>query len=118
MCMSILCTPLHTPARAERWLGRRRGQLRLRFPPGYSLDRDPDELLNQDVKTDAAGRKRPRNPAELMGNEHRFLRSTQWRPEKVRSYFTPPECSLRLLRCQTSPAPGDICRAQIVNIPG
>jgi transposase len=69
---------------------RHRPQIRLLFLPGYSPELNPDELLNQDVKTNAVGRKRPRTPRELVGNVRRFLWSTQHRPDKVRSYFRHP----------------------------
>jgi hypothetical protein len=47
-------------------------------------------LLNQDVKSNAVGRQRPRDKGELMGNVRRYLWSTQRRPAKVRRYFHHP----------------------------
>lgn len=82
--------PVHGAASVERWAARHRPRLRLFFLPGYSPDLNPDELLNQDVKTNAVGRKRPRDKVELMGNVRRYLWSTQRRPAKVRRYFHHP----------------------------
>ncbi len=82
--------PVHVAAYVERWVKRHRRQIRLVFLPGYSPELNPDELLNQDVKSNAVGRKRPRDKEELIGNVRRFLRSTQRRPQKVRSYFRHP----------------------------
>jgi len=82
--------PVHVAAYVERWVKRHRRQIRLFFLPGYSPELNPDELLNQDVKTNAVGRKRPRDKEELMGNVRRFLWSTQRRPQKVRNYFRHP----------------------------
>lgn len=82
--------PVHGAAHVERWLARHRGHIRLFFLPGYSPELNPDELLNQDVKTNAVGRKRPRHEAELMRNVRRYLWSTQRRPGKVRRYFHHP----------------------------
>ncbi len=79
--------PVHGAADVERWVARHRGRIRLFFLPGYSPELNPDELLNQDVKTNAVGRKRPRNKGELIGNVRRFLWGTQRRPDKVRNYF-------------------------------
>lgn len=45
--------PVHTARRVEQWVARHRRQVRLFFLPGYSPDLNPDELLNQDVKTNA-----------------------------------------------------------------
>lgn len=82
--------PVHLAASVERWAERHRQRFRLFFLPGYSPDLNPDELLNQDVKTNAVGRKRPRDKVELMGNVRRYLWSTQRRREKVRNYFHHP----------------------------
>jgi transposase len=82
--------PVHVAAYVERWVTRHRRQIRLFFLPGYSPELNPDELLNQDVKTNAVGRKRPRDREELTGNVRRFLWSNQRRPQKVRSYFRHP----------------------------
>ncbi len=82
--------PVHRSASAKRWLRRHRRKLHLFFLPGYSPELNPDELLNQDVKTNAVGRKRPRDKGELVGNVRRFLWSTQRRPQKVRTYFQEP----------------------------
>lgn len=82
--------PVHVAAKVKRWVKRHRWQIRLCFLPGYSPELNPDELLNQDVKTNAVGRKRPRDKEELTGNVRRFLWSTQHRPQKVRSYFRHP----------------------------
>jgi transposase len=79
--------PVHVAARTERWVAQHRRRIRLFFLPGYSPELNPDELLNQDVKTNAVGRKRPRTQPELIDNVRRFLWSTQRRPKKVRSYF-------------------------------
>lgn len=82
--------PVHLAAAVARWVERHQPRLRLFFLPGYSPDLNPDELLNQDVKTNAVGRQRPRDKGELMGNVRRYLWSTQRRPQKVRSYFRHP----------------------------
>ncbi len=82
--------PAHVAAAVKQWVARQRGRLRLCFLPGYSPDLNPGEYLNQDVKTNAVGRKRPREKGELMGNVRRYLWSTQRRPAKVRRYFHHP----------------------------
>jgi len=82
--------PVHGAAAVARWVARHRQRLRLFFLPGYSPDLNPGEFLNQDVKTNAVGRKRPREKVELMGNVRRYLWSTQRRPAKVRRYFHHP----------------------------
>lgn len=81
--------PVHVSPKTTQWVRRNR-QLRVYFLPGYSPQLNPDELLNQDVKTNAVGRQRPRDQWEMITNVRRFLRSTQHRPHKVRSYFRGP----------------------------
>lgn len=82
--------PEHVAAFVERWSVRRKKQIRLFFLPGYSPELNPDELLNQDVKTNAVGRKRPRDKKELISNVRHYLRSTQRRPSKIQNFFRHP----------------------------
>ncbi|HUE12797.1 MAG TPA: hypothetical protein VMR25_01420, partial [Planctomycetaceae bacterium] len=50
-------------------------------------DLNPDELLNQDVKSNALGRQRPSNSTEMIDNLRSYLRSTQRQPQVVINYF-------------------------------
>lgn len=79
--------PVHRAARVKNWLSAHAHQLELYFLPGYSPELNPDELLNQDVKTNAVGRRNAATPQELEGNLRSYLRSTQKRPDIVRNYF-------------------------------
>lgn len=79
--------PVHLSASAQRWVKQHRPRLSIFFLPSYSPDLNPDELLNQDVKTNAVGRKRLRNKEDLLKNVRRYLWSTQRRPKKIKNYF-------------------------------
>lgn len=79
--------PVHKAAEVEHWLAARADRLRLFWLPAYSPELNPDELLNQDVKTNAVGRQRPRNREEMLGQVRSYLHSTQRRPDLVRNYF-------------------------------
>lgn len=83
--------PVHVASKVKKWVEGRKDQIRLFFLPGYSPDLNPDELLNQDVKTNAVGRKRPHNRVEMVRNVRSYLWSTQRRPQKVRAYFQHPK---------------------------
>lgn len=83
--------PVHVSTAVDRWLQRHRRRLRVFFLPGYSPELNPDELLNQDVKTNAVGRKRPRAKDELLSNVRQYLWSTQRQPGKVQRYFLHPQ---------------------------
>ena len=79
--------PTHRAGKVGRWLTRHRRHIRLFFLPAYSPALNPDELLNQDVKTNGVGARRPHNQPELLANVRSYLRSTQRRPQRVRGYF-------------------------------
>lgn len=79
--------PVHRSQKVEDWLGRNAFRLRLFFLPAYSPELNPDELLNQDVKSNAVGRRRPSNQFEMIRDVRAYLRSTQRRTEVVRNYF-------------------------------
>jgi transposase len=79
--------PVHRAAAVQRWLSTNAHRIRVFFLPGYSPELNPDEYLNQDVKTNAVGRQRAATQPELLGNVEAYLRATQRRPRIVRSYF-------------------------------
>lgn len=79
--------PAHKARETTRWLKGQGEQIQLYFLPPYSPELNPDELLNQDVKTNAVGRRRAIDQADLMANVRGYLRSTQKMPHVVRSYF-------------------------------
>ena len=79
--------PAHKAHKTTRWLKVHGKQIQLYFLPPYSPELNPDELLNQDVKTNAVGRQRAIDQADLLANVRGYLRSTQKMPYVVRSYF-------------------------------
>jgi hypothetical protein len=50
--------------------------MQLHFLPGYSPELNPVELLNHDVKANAAGRRRPRSAGELRDELHGYFASS------------------------------------------
>lgn len=79
--------PVHRSKEAKNWVVKQKRRIRLFFLPGYSPELNPDEMLNQDVKSNAVGRKRRRNQDEMMHTVRGFLRSRQKRPTQVKKYF-------------------------------
>ena len=79
--------PVHRAVAVKAWLKDDGRQIRLFFLPGYSPELNPDELLNQDVKSNALGRRRARDQAELIHNVRGYLRGRQRQPQVVRNYF-------------------------------
>ena len=79
--------PVHISAPIRDWLDAHERRLRVFYLPGYSPQLNPDEYLNQDVKANALGRRRPQNQGELIGDVRSYLHSTQKRPDIVRNFF-------------------------------
>jgi len=79
--------PVHVAQATLRWFKAHRATLRVYFLPGYSPELNPDEYLNQDVKTNAVGRTRPLDRKEMIGNVRAYLRSTQANRSLVKRYF-------------------------------
>jgi transposase len=82
--------PVHRAKAASAWVGRHAERIELHFLPGYSPELNPVELLNQDVKANAAGRRRARSAAELTKQLRSYLRRRQRQPEVVARFFTHP----------------------------
>lgn len=79
--------PVHKSAKVRRWLAANGASIEMFTLPPYSPDLNPDEYLNQDVKTNALGRRRPRDRREMVAGVRSYLRGTQRRPEIVKRYF-------------------------------
>ena len=79
--------PVHRSKKFKAWLSKHAQRIEVFYLPGYSPELNPDECLNQDVKSNAVGRRRAANQDDLISNVRGYLRSTQRRPDKVQRYF-------------------------------
>lgn len=79
--------PVHRAKAVRAWLSERHGRITQEFLPPYSPELNPDEFLNQDVKSNAVRSRRPRNQQDLLSNLRGYLKSTQRQPQIVRNYF-------------------------------
>jgi len=79
--------PVHKARVTKKWLAKNVARIRQFLLPAYSPELNPDEYLNQDVKSNAVGRRRPKDADELERNVRGYLRSTQKRPQIVRNYL-------------------------------
>jgi transposase len=82
--------PVHRAKLVSAWVGRHADRIELHFLPGYSPELNPVELLNHDVKANAAGRRRPRSASELRAELHAYLRRRQRHPEVLVRFFEHP----------------------------
>jgi hypothetical protein len=79
--------PVHHAIKVKNWIHAHTDQIRLFYLPGYSPELNPDEMLNQDVKSNAVGRRRAKNQWELIANTRSYLRSRQKQLTTVKHYF-------------------------------
>ena len=79
--------PVHHAIKIKSWIQKHTDQISLFYLPGYSPQLNPDEMLNQDVKSNAVGRRRAKNQKELVANTRSYLRSRQRQPHIVKRYF-------------------------------
>lgn len=79
--------PVHRSAKAKKWLRKHDKSIALFFLPPYSPELNPDEVLNQDVKSNAVGRRRPHDQKQMLASVRGYLRGRQRRPHLVRKYF-------------------------------
>jgi len=82
--------PVHRAKLVSAWVGRHAEQIQLHFLPGYSPELNPVELLNHDVKANAAGRRRARSAGELRQELHGYLRRRQRQPAVLVRFFDHP----------------------------
>lgn len=79
--------PVHRSKKAKKWLEKQSDRIRLFFLPSYSPELNPDELLNQDVKSITMRKNRPSQKDELIKNLRSYLRKRQQQPHIVENYF-------------------------------
>jgi len=79
--------PVHRAAKVKKWLEKHHDKIQMFFLPPYSPEVNPDEFLNNDLKSNAVGRKRAKDSEELETNVRKFFKTKQKRPENVKKYF-------------------------------
>jgi transposase len=83
--------PVHHAKRVSAWVRAHQRQIELHFLPGYSPELNPVELLNHDVKANAAGRRRAQTAAELASELRAYVRRRQRQPEVIVAFFQHPD---------------------------
>jgi len=82
---------VHKCRQVADWVSDHSDRLQLFYLPPYSPELNPDEYLNNDVKSAAVGRKRPVSKAEMTAEIRSRLWSRQRRPKVVSGYFQAPK---------------------------
>lgn len=76
---------VHKTNKVKEWIKRHKDKLTVYYLPTYSPELNPDELLNQDVKTNVVGKLRASNAHELKENVKSHLKKLS--KEKIISFF-------------------------------
>lgn len=87
-CKIILIMDNYSPHKTnlvQQWLQKHGDKIEVFFLPTYSPELNPDELLNQDIKTNAVGKQRASNAHELRANVKSHLKKLS--SKKVASFF-------------------------------
>ena len=79
--------PVHRSRVAKAFVAAHADDFRLIQLPGYCPELNPDELLNQDVKTNVLGKSRPRDRADMMTAVRRHLDRRQKQPHIIGNLF-------------------------------
>lgn len=79
--------PAHKTKKLNEWLSENKARIEVFFIPPYSPELNAQEYLNQDVKTNIIGKKRPVNKAQMRNNVEDFMKSRKKDKKQVQKYF-------------------------------
>lgn len=79
--------PVHRSRPAKQFVQDNAHRPRLIQLPGYCPELNPDELLNQDVKTNSLGKSRPRDRTKMIATVRSHLHRRQKQPQVIRNLF-------------------------------
>ena len=79
--------PAHKTKKLNEWLSGNTNRIEVFFLPPYSPELNPQEYVNQDVKTNIIGKKRPINKAQMRTNVEDFMQKRKNDRKQVQKYF-------------------------------
>lgn len=79
--------PAHKTKVLNEWLIANKNKIEVFFLPPYSPELNPQEYVNQDVKTNVIGKKRPINKAQMRTNVEDFMNNRKNDRKQVQKYF-------------------------------
>jgi transposase len=79
--------PAHKTKKLKEWLDGKKEKIEVFFLPPYSPELNPQEYLNQDIKTNVIGKKRPINKEQMKGNVEVFMKERKGDKMLVKKYF-------------------------------
>ena len=78
---------VHHGKLVQAWLDEHKDQIEIFYTSPYSLEINPDEYLNHNLKQSVHSGKLPHNKKDLKAKTHSFMRKLQKHPERVRNLF-------------------------------
>ena len=78
---------VHHAKKVDAWIKKHAERIEIAYLPRYSPELNPDEYLNQDIKSNVHKKRMPRNLSEMKENLRSFLMSIQRKKGRVASYF-------------------------------
>lgn len=87
ICFVIDGHPAHKTKKLNEWLAANKKRIEVFFLPSYSPELNPQEYVNQDVKTNIIGKKRPINKAQMRTNVEDFMFKRKNDKKQVQKYF-------------------------------
>jgi transposase len=79
--------PAHKTKMLNDWLEENETRIEVFFLPPYSPELNPQEYVNQDVKTNIIGKKRPINKDQMRANVEDFMNRRKKDKKQVQKYF-------------------------------
>lgn len=79
--------PAHKTKKLEAWLKENKKRIAVFFLPPYSPELNPQEYVNQDVKTNVIGKERPINKQQMRKNVEGFMSKRKNDKMQVKKYF-------------------------------
>lgn len=79
--------PAHKTKMVKAWLEENKKRIEVFFIPPYSPELNAQEYLNQDVKTNVIGKKRPINKDQMRKNVEGFMNGRKKDKTQVQKYF-------------------------------
>lgn len=79
--------PAHKTKKLNEWLAQNKKRIEVFFLPPYSPELNAQEYVNQDLKTNIIGKKRPINKEQMKSNVEEFMTKRKKDKRQVQKYF-------------------------------
>lgn len=79
--------PVHKTKIVNRWIQKHAKSIKIFYLPAYSPELNPDEMVNQDIKSNVIGKKRPAHVEQMESYARKFMKKRQNNPDQVKKYF-------------------------------